>query len=192
VAAKNIFDDKALYLQGFLLLSVFGFFGSTFAPFFARRVGVRNCCALYLLLVAFSEVTFAVAVEQAAPSPWGSRAGFAVLGFANGGELVIVQLLLSPRVGGERRGTANGVIDSCGTLARIITPPLTAALYRSGFISMAWKRTGVLPCLAVVSLFFLAPGPEPGATTKPRSSVDDTKLDFGPELELGTTPLCGR
>ena len=138
------------------------------------------------------QLRFAVAVSPAEASPWGFRAGFAILGFANGGELVIVQLLLSPRVGGERKGIVNGVIDSCGTLARIMTPPLTAALYKSG---MAWTWSGFLPGLALVSLFFSVENDaaHPGLVMTPESSVDTTDRHCGtPEVELGKAPLCSR
>ena len=49
-------------------------------------------------------------------------AGFAALGLAQGGLMTAVQFILSSGVAKERMGTANGVNDAAGALARVLAP----------------------------------------------------------------------
>lgn len=82
-----------------------------------------------------------------------------------------VQFILSSRVAKEKLGTANGVNDAAGALARVIAPLCIGTLYRSG---LAWRVSSMLPASALPLLFAVVPAAS-------RSRHDDTTTAGAPD-----------
>merc|ERR1712196_493868 len=80
------------------------------------------------------------------------RASFALLGFAQGGELATAGIIVVSHVKSDRLGLANGVLDASGALARVIAPLAMASLYTA-----SWYISTALAALAIPLMFVVPP-----------------------------------
>merc|ERR1719171_2145206 len=122
--ARVKFHNERLYMLGFTILSAFGIPGSMVGAKLKVCFGARLMSAAYLLSLVVAAINF-----DRAKSENDFFTGFGAVGVGLGLGGPTVPLVLNAHVAKERLGTANGIIDASGALARMSAPLLAAKLY---------------------------------------------------------------